>query len=56
MHYLGMWALEVPGHVSWSADLVLASIVLGVVLAALALEIAIRRNSLRRHLRRRRAC
>ena len=22
MHYLGMWALEVPGHVSWSADLV----------------------------------
>ena len=22
MHYLGMWALEVPGDVTWSADLV----------------------------------
>ena len=45
MHYLGMWALEVPGNVSWSADLVLASIVLGLVLAALALEIAVRRTA-----------
>src|SRR6478609_10359526 len=25
MHYLGMWALQVPGHVVWSIDLVTAS-------------------------------
>ena len=31
MHYLGMWALEVPGRVTWSLDLVLVSIVLGMV-------------------------
>ena len=36
MHYLGMSALELPGNVTWSADLVLASIVLGLVLAAAA--------------------
>ena len=46
MHYLGMWALEMPGHVSWSADLVLASIVFGVVLAAFALEIAVSRQGM----------
>ena len=43
MHYLGMWALETPGNVSWSTDLVLASIVLGVALAAAAMEVAVRR-------------
>jgi NO-binding membrane sensor protein with MHYT domain len=31
MHYLGMWALEVPGRVTWSPDLVFASIVLGMI-------------------------
>jgi diguanylate cyclase (GGDEF)-like protein/PAS domain S-box-containing protein len=30
MHFLGMAALELPGHVSWSPDLVVASILLGV--------------------------
>src|SRR4029078_4993635 len=34
MHYLGMWALEVPGNVNWRASLVVASIVLGGVTAA----------------------
>jgi NO-binding membrane sensor protein with MHYT domain len=29
MHYLGMWALELPGRVSWSLDLVWESIALG---------------------------
>jgi diguanylate cyclase (GGDEF)-like protein len=40
MHYLGMWALEVPGRVSWSADLVIASIILGALfgIAALILD------------------
>ena len=36
MHYLGMSALELPGHLTWSADLVLASIALGIALAMAA--------------------
>jgi len=31
MHYLGMWAVELPGRVTWSMDLVVASIVLGLI-------------------------
>jgi diguanylate cyclase (GGDEF)-like protein len=42
MHYLGMWALEVPGRVTWSLDLVSASIVLGMVFGYAALAIAVR--------------
>ncbi|NUR12041.1 MAG: EAL domain-containing protein, partial [Bradyrhizobium sp.] len=42
MHYLGMWALEVPGHVAWSPDLVLVSVVLGICLGYAALAVAIR--------------
>ncbi|MCC8966746.1 EAL domain-containing protein [Bradyrhizobium sp. Pear76] len=42
MHYLGMWALEVPGHVVWSLDLVAASIVLGMLFGYAALAIAVR--------------
>ena len=42
MHYLGMWALEVPGRVTWSLDLVFASIVLGMVFGYAALAIAVR--------------
>lgn len=41
MHYLGMWALEVPGRVAWSVDLVLASIILGVCFAYAALAVAL---------------
>lgn len=41
MHYLGMWALEVPGRVAWSADLVLISIVLGMCLGYAALTVAL---------------
>ena len=48
MHYLGMFALEVPGHIHWSADLVAVSIGLGVVFGALALQIAVSRQSIRR--------
>jgi diguanylate cyclase (GGDEF)-like protein/PAS domain S-box-containing protein len=40
MHYLGMAALQLPGHVTWSPDLVVASIVLGIVLGALAMAAA----------------
>jgi methyl-accepting chemotaxis protein len=42
MHYLGMWALEVPGHVSWELGLVALSIVLGMSLGMCALAAAVR--------------
>ncbi|MGY3584505.1 diguanylate cyclase (GGDEF)-like protein [Bradyrhizobium sp. USDA 4341] len=42
MHYLGMWALEVPGRVVWSIDLVAASIVLGMLFGYAALSVAVR--------------
>ncbi len=42
MHYLGMWAVEVPGHIDWSWDLITASIALGLLFGALALPVAIR--------------
>jgi methyl-accepting chemotaxis protein/NO-binding membrane sensor protein with MHYT domain len=46
MHYLGMWALELPGYMIWSMDLVVASIALGIAFAAIALTIAARRDTL----------
>ena len=45
MHYLGMWALELPGRITWAADLVVASIALGVLLGAAAFTIASRRDT-----------
>ena len=47
MHYLGMWAVELPGRVTWSLDLVIASIALGMLLGIAALAVAVRRNDLR---------
>jgi len=47
MHYLGMWAVELPGRVTWSADLVLASITLGILFGAFALSMAVRSNDRR---------
>jgi diguanylate cyclase len=47
MHYLGMWALEVPGRVTWAADLVVASILLGMAFGAAALALAVRFNAIR---------
>jgi diguanylate cyclase (GGDEF)-like protein len=47
MHYTGMAALEVPAQIAWSADLVSVSVLLGCVLAALALLMAARGDSLR---------
>ena len=44
MHYLGMWALEVPGRVVWSLDLVVVSIALGLAFGYVTLLVAIRRN------------
>src|SRR3984957_15836285 len=42
MHYLGMAAVELPGHVEWDVPLVVASIVLGMVLGMAALFVAVR--------------
>ena len=42
MHYLGMWALQVPGRVTWSTDLVLVSIALGILFGFVALTVAVR--------------
>lgn len=44
MHYLGMSALEVPGRVTWSPELVLISIALGMVLGYAALAVALGRK------------
>ena len=45
MHYLGMSAVEMPGHVNWSWDLVVLSILLGIAFAIMAFEIARRYKS-----------
>ena len=45
MHYLGMWAVELPGRITWSSDLVVASIALGMLLGMAALMIASRRSN-----------
>ena len=47
MHYTGMLALEVPARIEWSAGHVAASILIGSALAALALLVAARNDSLR---------
>jgi diguanylate cyclase (GGDEF)-like protein/PAS domain S-box-containing protein len=44
MHYTGMLALELPGRITWSPDLVAASVALGIVFAGFALFIAARRH------------
>ena len=40
MHYTGMWALEIPGHVEWSTGLIIASVVLGALFGMAALHLA----------------
>src|SRR5580658_1245103 len=47
MHYLGMWALELPGRVTWDLPLVAASILLGIVLGMAALAVAVGWQGLR---------
>jgi len=42
MHYTGMLALQIPGHIVWAPDLVIASIVLAVGLGAAAAHVAAR--------------
>ena len=47
MHYLGMWAVELPGRVTWSLDLVIVSIALGMLLGIAALTVAVKRDDIR---------
>jgi diguanylate cyclase (GGDEF)-like protein len=42
MHYTGMWALELPGRVTWAPGLVAVSIALGIVFGSAALLAAVR--------------
>ena len=44
MHFIGMAGLRIPGTLIWSVDLVLASILLGVVFGAGALAVAARND------------
>ena len=45
MHYTGMMALELPGRITWSPQLIAASIVLGIVFGALSVLFAARRDN-----------
>ena len=38
MHYMGMMAVDMPGHIYWGHDLVVTSILSGLVLGALAMK------------------
>jgi NO-binding membrane sensor protein with MHYT domain/methyl-accepting chemotaxis protein len=46
MHYLGMWAIELPGRVTWSLELVSVSVMLGIMLGIAALALAVRRDTM----------
>jgi methyl-accepting chemotaxis protein len=50
MHYTGMSAVELPGHIDWDPLLVAASIVLGMLLGIAALTVAARRADRRSRL------
>jgi diguanylate cyclase (GGDEF)-like protein/PAS domain S-box-containing protein len=45
MHYTGMAALELPAFIVWSPGIVVTSIVLGSLFAAIALLVAVRRDN-----------
>jgi NO-binding membrane sensor protein with MHYT domain len=47
MHYIGMWALELPGRVTWIPGLVILSVILGILFGMAALSVAVRRNDTR---------
>jgi NO-binding membrane sensor protein with MHYT domain len=50
MHYTGMSALELPGHIDWDPPLVAASVVLGMLLGIAALLVAARHADMRSRL------
>src|SRR2546423_13390794 len=48
MPFAGIWAVQIPGTVSWSLPLVIASILIGASLAGVALTVAARDEGNRR--------
>jgi methyl-accepting chemotaxis protein/NO-binding membrane sensor protein with MHYT domain len=46
MHYLAMWAIELPGRVTWSWEPVSASVMLAIMLGIAALALAVRRDTM----------
>jgi diguanylate cyclase (GGDEF)-like protein/PAS domain S-box-containing protein len=46
MHYLGMAALQIPGHISWEIHLVALSVLLGIAFGTAALAVAMRRGDM----------
>jgi diguanylate cyclase (GGDEF)-like protein/PAS domain S-box-containing protein len=48
MHYTGMTAFEIAGHIAWDPVLVAASLVFGGLLGGFALPVALSNNTLRR--------
>jgi diguanylate cyclase len=47
MHYTGMAAFEIQGHIDWDPTLVVASIVLGALIGAVALPVGLRGEQLK---------
>lgn len=47
MHYTGMAAFEVTGHIHWNAALVAASLILGAVLGGAGLQVGLAREDMR---------
>jgi diguanylate cyclase (GGDEF)-like protein len=47
MHYIGMAALEMQGSVTWSADLVAASVVFAIVFGIASLSVALRGDGIK---------
>ena len=50
MHYTGMWALQLQGRVTWAFEIVIVSIILGVLFGAAAMTAAVRHHSKLGHL------
>jgi diguanylate cyclase (GGDEF)-like protein/PAS domain S-box-containing protein len=46
MHFTGMLALQIPGHIAWSTHLVFSAVVLGCAFGGLALMVAVKSNDL----------
>lgn len=42
MHYMGMYAVNLPGHIVWAPDLVAGSILLGAAFGVAAVNVAVR--------------
>jgi PAS domain S-box-containing protein len=47
MHYLGVWAMQLPGHLTISLSTAVASVIIGVLVATLAMMVATRRVDMR---------